>query len=448
MLLNASNISIIKRLMAGRGGRPLKSILMKMAASEIASLIPGLTIYETGILCDALSTTDKASAALLQLPEHQLKEVLLRIEKPTIKIIFNNSSLDDVAKLIGVFTDTEWDPYLDLLDEGRRKKVRLFLSYPEDSAGRMMQTNAFYLMSSCTAVQALNEIRQRSQNESIYYIYCVNELNQLEGVCSLRQIVICNPETVLSTIMRKDIATVEPDMPASQAADIVSKFALIAIPVVDKDRKMHGILTVDDIVDLIKDQATTEVYAQAGLQEDDRVYTPAFVSAGKRLPWMVVNLLLAAVASTVVSQFEDTMSLLIVLASLKNIVAGVAGNTAIQSLAVVMRGLSVGDFQFVKIRTALFKEITTGIIIGLVIGIAAAVLTYFWKGNLMVSIVILVSMILNSFVASLFGAATPLILQKFKLDPATGSGPIVTMVSDIFSFFSFLGIATLALHWV
>jgi magnesium transporter len=160
---------------------------------------------------------------------------------------------------------------------------------------------------------------------------------------------------------------------------------------------------------------------------------------------MFVNLALAVAASSVVSMFEGVMAELIILASLKNIVAGISGNTAIQTLTVVTRGLAIGDFKMINYKKAILKELAVGSSLGLIMGIAAGFLTLLWKGNMMVSIVICISMFLNSIVAALFGASVPLVLRKFDLDPATGSGVIVTMISDIFSFFSFLGIASLAL---
>ncbi|HAG90425.1 MAG TPA: magnesium transporter, partial [Bdellovibrionales bacterium] len=199
---------------------------------------------------------------------------------------------------------------------------------------------------------------------------------------------------------------------------------------------------------ILQEQATANIYAQAGLQEGDRVYSNARESLSLRIPWMLINLGLAAIASSVVSLFEDTMSQLIVLASLKNIVAGIGGNTAIQTLTVVTRGMATGDFSFTSHWKAIAKETMVGLSLGVIIGGLAGVLTYFWKGDLLVSIILFVAMMLNSIVASFFGATVPLILKKWKWDPAVASGPLVTMATDIFGFLSFLGLAALVLKFM
>jgi magnesium transporter len=448
MRLTPSNISIIKRLLVGRSSRPLRSILAKIEPADIAALLPELNPASTQILFEAMISTDRAIPTLLQLPEAQRAEVLRRFEGEQFLQILKTASDEDASRLLSCL-EPEWqESALTNIEVSRRARIQKFLNFPEDSAGRVMQSVVFCLSSDMTAGEAIEELRKRAQQESIYYVYCVDRNGSLEGVASLRQIVICNSNTTLASVMRREVVAVAAQHPAAEAADLVSKYGLIAIPVIDDNRRLLGIITVDDIVDLIKEQATAEVYAQAGLQEDDRVYTSPIKSVQKRLPWMLVNLGLAAVASSVVSLFEDTMSHLIILASLKNIVAGVAGNTAIQSLTVVTRGLAVDDFKFVSQAKALAKEFVTGTMIGLITGLAAGLLTYIWKGNLLVSGVISVSMFLNALVAAAFGSFVPLILVKFKLDPATGSGPIVTMVTDIFSFFSFLGIASLALRLV
>lgn len=448
MRLTPSNTLIIKRLLVGRSSRPLCSILGKIDPADIANLLADLNYAETHIMLEALSSIGRSSTVLLQLTDHQRLEVLRRLEDREILPILRSSSDEDMARLLQAFDEEERSHYLNTIELSRRGRVQRFLNYPEDSAGRFMQTSVFCLSSEMTATEALDELRQRAQQEPIYYVYCVDMNGSLEGVVSLRQLVTCSPQTRLSSLMRRELLYVTAQQEATAAASLVSKYGLIAIPVVDESHRLLGVITVDDIVDLIKEQATAEVYAQAGLQEDDRVYTSALKSVQKRMPWMLVNLALAAVASSVVSLFEDTMSILIVLASLKNIVAGVAGNTAIQSLTVVTRGIAVGDFQFISHVKALMKELTTGIVIGLITGLSAGLLTYVWKQNILVSLVMVASMFINSLVAAAFGSTVPLILAKFKLDPATGSGPIVTMVTDIFSFFSFLGIASLAMRFL
>jgi magnesium transporter len=447
MRLTPSNISIIKRLLVGRGSRPLRSLLAKVDPEELITLFPTLTISELRLLIDALRSIHKAVETLSLLNDTQLSETLESLEDPLIDDIIRVATDDDAAHFLSLMPKERVAGILSKIGDSRSGRIQLFLSYPKDSAGRLMQTEVFSLPTKITAGQALDSLRLQAAKEFIYYLYCVDDEGRLEGVISMRHLATSPPDKALKDLLSGNLVFVYPGQSASEAATLVSKYGFIAVPVVDEDRRLLGLITVDEIVDMIQEQATAELYAQAGLQEDDRVYTPALTSIKNRAPWMFVNLGLAAVASSIVSLFEDTMTTLIILASLKNIVAGISGNTAIQTLTVVTRGLAIGDFKTTTHLQAIKKEIVVGVSLGLIMGFAAGILIYFWKQDTMVSVVICMSMILNSFVAAGFGACVPLVLRRFDLDPATGSGVIVTMVTDIFSFFSFLGIASLGLKF-
>jgi len=445
MKLNAANAAIIRRLLVGRNNRPLRSILSKLSPHDLASLVNTLNKRELRLFIEALLAIHKAVETLVIVPEQQLKEAMHKIEAEQQLRLVQQSDFDDAAYFLSLLSLGDQNELLGKIDYDKSEKIRQYLSYPEDSAGRMMHASVFRLPVEMKAKEALSFLREKAQTMSIYYIYCVNERNQLSGIISLRQLATAPEEKPLTEILKADIVTVFPEEPIERAAELVSHYDLIAIPVISHDRELLGIVTVDDILDIIQEQATAGIYAQAGLQEDDRVFTPARESIKKRIPWMLLNLLLAAVASSVVSLFENTMSHLIILASLKNIVAGMGGNTAIQTLTVVTRGLATGDFSFISQAKAILKEVSVGITIGFLTGLGAGLLTYVWKGNLMVSVVIFISMVLNSLLASIAGATIPLTLKKFGWDPATGGGVLVTTFTDIISFFSFLGIATLGL---
>lgn len=447
MKLNSSNTAIIKRLLIGRKNRPLRSLLSKIEPVELASLFGILNKRETKVFIESLISLNKAGDTLEEVPEQQLQDILNTLDAGQLLEVVKKTSIDNAANFLSLVNSSDKDEVLNILEKTKSEKIKLYLSYPEDSTGRMMQTSVFNVPLEGNAGEALDKLRAKVQTESIYYIYCTSSENQLVGVVSLRQLATAPPDKPLKDLVKRDIVTVKATDSQEEAAQLISKYDLIALPVIGKDRSLLGAVTVDDILDIIQEQATADIYAQAGLQEDDRVYTSVKESVKKRIPWMFLNLFLAAIASSVVSLFEETMSHLIILASLKNIVAGMGGNTAIQSLTVVTRGLATGDFNFISKTKAFFKELTVGVTIGIMTGIGAGILTYIWKGNLMVSYIICASMILNSIVASSAGAFIPMVLKKFGYDPATGGGVLVTMITDIFSFFSFLGIATIALKY-
>ena len=446
MKLNPGHISIIKRLLSGYNNRPLLSILQKIELVDLASLFNHISQRDQYKLIEALIEIKKASKTLVELPESQLTEIIENMEESMQIQVISKSSEDDAAFLLSLIDEEKRQGILAVIeDKQKRSKIEQFLSYPKDSAGRLMHAQVFTLPSHITTRKAV-EIMKEKRDEFFYYIYVVNKENRLEGVLSLRNLVTAQDTQILSDLLKKDIVTLSPKSSSEEVAKIVSLYDLIAIPVVSEDRRLLGLITIDSVVDILQEKATADIYARAGLQEGDQVYSTTAFKIKARLPWMALNLVLAALASSVVSLFEDTMKELIILASLKNIVAGMSGNTAIQTLTVVTRGLATGDFKFTSKLKSVLREGFAGLAIGVLTGIAAAILVWIWKDSFLVAQVIFYSMILNSLVASFAGAIIPLLLNRLKMDPAIGSGVVVTMITDIFSFFSFLGIAYLSLQ--
>ncbi len=447
MTLNSMNISIIRRLLGGKSSKSLHSILLKIEAADLSKLFNILNDHEERHLIDALITIDKASDTLIELPEQQLKEIFGNIDEQKILNIILKAQEDEAAYFLNVLGDEASERILSKIPAHRRGRLIQLLNYPEESAGRMMTTEVFTLPISLSAQEAIERIRNRSEDISIYYIYCVDESNRLEGVLSLRELVGAPAQTPLRNLIKKEVLTVSTTATEKDVAQLVSHYDFIAIPVIDESNSLKGIITVDDVVDIIQEQATADIYASAGLQEDDKVYSSVMFSVKNRVPWILLSLLTASIAGSVMSAFEETLGQLIILAALSTIVSGVSGNTGIQSLTVVTRGLAIGDFNFTTYLKAISKEVSVGALMGVIVGICSGTLVYFWKDNIVVAVIICITMILNSIVATLLGCGIPLILKRFKIDPASGSSVLLTFVTDCFGFFTFLGIATLALRY-
>lgn len=452
MKLNTSSTHIVRRLLTGRPSRPLRSLLKRVETADLASLLFQLHAGERKALLDGLINIKRAGSVLVQIPEVQLQELLNTIDDPLMDEILKGSAVYDGAFLIANILDEERRAsLLSRLPKNERDLLVQFLNYPEDSAGRMMTTHFFSVPTNITAQEGLDLLRGRSPEDSLYYIYCMNEDQKLVGVVSLRMLVTSSPSTPIEKLARKDVVYVTADTSSEKVAKIVSHYDFIAIPVVNESEQMVGIVTVDDVVDIIQEQAQAEVYARAGLQEDDRVHSPVKQKIKNRLPWMMLNLGLSACASLVVYQFEGIMEAFVILAVTKNIVASSSGNTAIQCLTVVTRGIATNDFQFTTYARAFLKELITGSVIGLAMGSVSGIFLYFFMFNeshaLMVGGVMFLSMMLTSIVGACAGAGVPFLLHYFHRDPAVSSGVLVTVITDIFGFFSFLGLATLAMHY-
>jgi magnesium transporter len=276
----------------------------------------------------------------------------------------------------------------------------------------------------------------------VFYLYVVDERRHLVGVVSLRRLLLVSPETPLKRIMTADLISARVDMDQEEVARQVAAYNLLAIPVVDAENKLVGIITVDDVIDVIKDEATEDIYRLAGVAGDERAFTPAKESLRKRLPWLGINLLTAFLAAAVVGLFEGTIDLFPVLAVFMPIVAGMGGNAGTQTLTVIVRGIALGELTWSNSRKALLKEAVVGLGNGIVLGAAAAAVVWMVRGNATLGLVLGMAMIINMFVAAAAGTLVPLGLRAANVDPALASSVFITTMTDMFGFFSFLGLAT------
>jgi magnesium transporter len=264
------------------------------------------------------------------------------------------------------------------------------------------------------------------------------------GVVPLRNLVIAPPNRSLGEMMIADPIKANVLMDQEEAARMVSKYELLALPIVDESGHLEGIITVDDVIDIIDKEATEDMYKMVGLAEEDRVFTPVSRSVRMRLPWTFLNLLTATLAASVVGLFEGTLHEIIALVTFMPVVAGVGGNGATQTATVIIRGIALGEFEFSSAWKAVAKQVSVNICIAFAAGAVIAVAASLWKGNPYLGLVLASAMIFNlGLMAGFCGAVIPLLLKALKFDPALGSGIIVTGVTDAFGFLSFLGLATL-----
>ncbi len=282
----------------------------------------------------------------------------------------------------------------------------------------------------------------------VFYLYVVDNRRHLVGVVSLRRLLLVSPETPLKRIMTGDLMSVRVDTDQEEVARQVASYNLLAIPVVDEENKLVGVITVDDVIDVIKDEATEDIYRLAGVATDERVFTPPSESLKKRLPWLFVNLGTAFLAASVVKLFEGTISQVVALAVFMPVVAGMGGNAATQTLTVIVRGIALGELTWSNTRKALFKEGLVGLGNGLALGALAAAATWTMQGDPALGLVLGLAMVINMFVAATAGTLIPVTLRALKVDPALASSVFITTLTDMFGFLSFLGLGTLFLRYL
>jgi magnesium transporter len=306
-----------------------------------------------------------------------------------------------------------------------------------------MNPKVFALAEDMTAGESITALQRSRDVEVVFYLYVIDARRHLVGVVSLRRLLLVSPETPLKRIMSSDLISARVDMDQEEVARQVAAYNLLAIPVVDEENKLVGSITVDDVIDVLKDEATEDIYRLAGVSGDERAFTPALESLRKRLPWLGVNLATAFVAAGVVALFEHTIDLFPVLAIFMPIVAGMGGNAGTQTLTVVVRGIALGELTWGNSRKALLKETLVGIGNGVALGICAALVVWATRGNPVLGMVLGMAMIINMFVAAAAGTLVPLGLRAVNIDPALASSVFITTMTDVFGFFSFLGLATL-----
>jgi magnesium transporter len=355
---------------------------------------------------------------------------------------------DDAAALIDYLPDELSAAVLDLMRPKQSGEVENLLEYDEQTAGRIMNPQVFALSEDLTVGEAITELQGNRDVEMVFYLYVVDERRHLVGVTSLRRLLLVSPETPLKRIMTTDLISARVDMDQEEVARQVASYNLLAIPVVDEENKLVGVITVDDIIDVIKDEATEDIYRLAGVAGDERPFTPAGESLRKRLPWLGVNLVTAFVAASVVALFEGTIERITVLAVFMPIVAGMGGNAATQTLTVIVRGIALGDLTWSNSRKALVKEAVVGVGNGVVLGLVAALVAWGTRGNPVLGLVLCAAMIINMFVAATAGTLVPLGLRAANVDPALASSVFITTLTDVFGFFSFLGLATIFMRYL
>ena len=434
----------VKRLLRIGATANLLNLLQKQHPADLAQVFSELQDKERDAAFTVLADRNGrlAMEAVSELgPENGARLLATRPPEEIAKLAQDIPS-DDAAALIDHLPEELSAAVLHLMRPKESTVVENLLEYAERTAGRIMNPNVFALNEDITVGEAITEIQTSRDVEMVFYLYVVDERRHLVGVVSLRRLLLVSPETPLKRIMTADLISARVDMDQEEVARQVAAYNLLAIPVVDAENKLAGIITVDDVIDVIKDEATEDIYRLAGVAGDERAFTPAKESLRKRLPWLGINLLTAFLAAAVVGLFEGTIDLFPVLAVFMPIVAGMGGNAGTQTLTVIVRGIALGELTWSNSRKALLKEAVVGLGNGIVLGTAAAAVVWMVRGNPTLGLVLGMAMIINMFVAAAAGTLVPLGLRAANVDPALASSVFITTMTDMFGFFSFLGLAT------
>ena len=390
----------------------------------------------------SLLSAEDAGELLGYLEEEVREEVAARMPRATLARVLDKTSHDVAVDVLRTLPPSDTARVLSAMVTA--PEVTPLLGHEDESAGGLMTRGYVALHPEMTVQQAITFMRLRKPlADEAYYLYVLDAANHLQGVVNLRELMVSEPETPIVEVMTKDAITVGPDTDQEEVARLIQHYRLRALPVVDENLVLKGIVTADDAMTVASEEATEDMYRIVGLLSDDSVHAPVIVSARRRLPWLAINLVTAFLAAAMVAVFEDTIAKAAALAVFMPVVAGQGGNSGIQSITIVVRGLALGEIQPEDARRVLAKEVSIGLVKGLVFGAIIGAAAWAWQGAPAWGLVVGLALMLNMFVAGFLGATIPLGLRALKLDPAIASGIFLTAFTDVLGFLFLLGLGAL-----
>ena len=395
----------------------------------------------------ALLSAEGIADLLEHLDEDLLKDVVHRMPRATLARVLDNTENDIAVDILRLLPPSEAVRTLSQMTTA--PQVTPLLGHEDESAGGLMTRGYVTLHKDMTVGEAMAFLRAtRPLAEEAYYLYVLDATNRLQGIVNLRQLIVSEPDSHIEDVMTRDIVSVRPDVDQEEVARLLQHYRLRAIPVVDELGLLHGIVTSDDVIDVITEEATEDMFRLAGLPGDDSIFAPVQVSARRRIPWLVANLLTAFLAGGMVAIFEGTIQKAAALAVFMPIIAGQGGNAGIQTITIVVRSMALGEIAPGDARRVLLKEISLGVIRGVLFGLIVGVLAWVWKGEWGWGVVVGSAMLLNMLVAGLLGTLIPLGLRAMKQDPAVAAGVFLTTFTDVLGFFFLLGLATVLIDQI
>ncbi|MBW2734560.1 MAG: magnesium transporter [Deltaproteobacteria bacterium] len=346
-----------KAIRTGPGGVG-KRMLARLGPAGLAQLFAELPPAELKRTVELLSEDPgRLALALRQIPDELLHEFTLTLGDANLARLLERLEPDDAKRLVLGAPEEAHEQILALMEPRAGAQIRHLLRYSPESAGGRMNPHFIGVDDDVLVGEAIRKVRTARPEVPLFYVYVLDSLQQLAGVLSLSQLVRASDDTPVSTLMVREVVSVEPDADQEEVARLVSRRGLLAIPVVH-DQRLLGLVTIDDVIDVVEQEATEDMYNMAGLSEGDRVFSPPHRSLTKRLPWNMLNLATALLAASVVSLFEDTIGKLVVLATFMPVVASIGGNTGNQTLTVILRGITLGELEFSSAWRAILKELT------------------------------------------------------------------------------------------
>ncbi len=439
-----SAIERIRAVIAEDGPSTLRKVLEDWHPADIAEVLEHLEPREQEVVLEAFDD-EVAASVILELPYEDQARLLSVLSPARAASVLDHMPSDDIADLLGDIEEEQAQSILRLLARDDAVDVRRLLAYQDDTAGGIMTTELIALREDLTVEEAIEHLRRIAPDaETIYYVYVVDAEDTLVGVLSLRDLIIAPPSAAIGEIMSTKVIAVQAEDDQEEVARVVARYDLLAVPVVNHQGRLMGIVTVDDVIDVIEEEATEDIHRMMAASTEEAEDT-VWSKVRKRLPWLVLLLIGNVLSASVLRHYSMAIESLVALAYFVPILMDQSGNVGVQSLTVVVRGLATGEVQARDVWRIISRELRVGLLLGLFTGSLVAGVALVWQGEPLLGLVIGLAMVSGLTTAALMGTVVPLVFNRLGIDPAVASGPFITTAADVTGLLIYFGLASILL---
>jgi len=436
-------VESIKRLLRRGATTHLVNIVNKTHAADLSVVFRSLSLSQQLELFEMIADIEQKGILFSELDEDTFSDFIEGMEIEEIVKILEEMPNDDVADLLGRLSEEKSKSILEKMRKEESEEVEDLLRYEDDTAGGIMVRDFIALTEDTTAKEAIESLqKEHSEVEMPFYLYVVDNYGKLVGVSSLRQLVLVPPETPLKELMTTDVFSVQTNMDQEEVAKIVARYDILAVPVVDETNRLVGIVTVDDVIDIFRREATEDILKMAGAGEEFVETKSILKSTRIRLPWLFASCVGGIIAFFIIGKFEGSLNKIAALAAFIPVIMGMGGNIGTQSSTIVVRGLATGRINIRDIWAVVFKELSIGLILGVVYGLVIGTVAHARYSMEALAIAVCIAVVSSMSVAALVGSLVPMGFARINIDPAVATGPFVTTAVDIISVSFYFMIAT------
>ena len=445
-------LDAVRRLLRRGAIGNLERMVAKMHPADVAKVLHHLhNSQEKRTVFELMKAEGSKARALSEMDQVDIGEALADVPSAEIAMLIKDLPDDDQAYILTSFPDERSQEILTLMKPEDSAEVQDLLQYEPKTAGAIMTRDYFALPSDTTAQEAIQKLQKATDTGNVFYVYVTDKEEKLVGVLSLRQLLLVPPDKNLRSMISQEVISVTTDTDQEEVAKLVARYNLLAIPVVEKDNTLVGIITVDDVVDVMREEATEDMLKMSGTkieEEDIIMHSSIFNSVRLRVPWLAINLAGSLVSGSILWFFRFTIQEVVALVTFIPVITAMGGNVGLQSSTLVIRGLATGRIELSDVKTVFLREISIGMIIGLLCGIAALSVAAVMHINLTLGLVVGFAMVCALVVSTTMATIMPVLLKRYGIDPAVAAGPFVTTANDITGCAIYLGLATAFLSYL